>query len=73
MGRRASAFGLALTRPGELVALALAFGHVSQKVAQRIEVHSMLELTIGGFHLGHRLREQLGNLLDVLDGTVGRA
>ena len=65
--------GFALAGPSELVALALSLRHVSQQVAQRVEVHGALEFTVGILYLGHHLREQLRDPLDVLDGAVGRA
>ena len=65
--------GLALTRPSELITLTLAFSYITQKIAQRVEVHCTCKLTVGVLYLGHHLREQLGNLLDVFNGTVGRA
>ena len=64
---------LALAGPSELVTLALAFGHITQKIAQRVEVNGACKLAVGVLYLGHHLREQLGNLLDVFNGTVGRA
>ena len=65
--------GLALTRPSELITFALSLSHITQKIAQRVEVHGTCKLTVGVLYLGHHLREQLGNLLDVFNGTVGRA
>ena len=48
---------LALAGPSELIALTLAFGHITQKIAQRVKVDDALKLSFGVFRLRHNLRE----------------
>lgn len=57
MGAARLGLCLALARPGELVALALPFGYITQKIAQRVKVDDALKLSFGVFRLRHNLRE----------------
>ena len=59
-----------LAGPGELVALTLAFGAISEKVVQGVIVHTKPERTVRVLNLGECFREEYGNLLDVLLDTV---
>ena len=72
---RAARLGLslALAWPSELVSFALAFGHVTQKIAERLEVNGALELAIDILYFGHDLREQLTKFVYILDSAIRRA
>ena len=58
--------GLALARPGELVALPLALGDVAHALLEGVDVDGVAEGAVGLADLGHDLGEELCQLLDVL-------
>ena len=64
---------LALAGPGELISLTLTFSHITQKIAERLEVNGALELSIDVLYFGHDLREQFTKFVYILDSAIRRA